>query len=171
MSLIYISQSIHCIFYSLVATSVKPNFNMFFITNFMPLEMRASLVLQFSNSSLSPTNITLSSKHGMFNFYNRIIRVPLTIKYMEDYTITFRNNVCGEEFVEGNISIINCLTEEIFIISLQLNDNYTYLCSDSISNVISCIKVTSSEINCTSGNYTLKVKLGYNEGIKLSILL
>ncbi len=117
----------------------------------MPLEMRASLVLQFTNSSLSPTNITLSSKHGMFYFYNRIIRVPLTINYMEDYTITFRTNVCGEEFVEGNISIINCLTE-VFIISLQLNDNYTYICSDSISNVISCITVTSSEINCTSGN-------------------
>ncbi len=80
---------------------------------------------------------------------------------MEDYTITFRTNVSGKEFVEGKISIINCLTEEIFIISLQLNDNYTYICSDSISNVISCIKVTSSEMNCTSGNYTLKLNRGY----------
>ncbi len=150
---------------------MKPNFNMFFITNFMPLEMRASHVLQFTNSSLSPTNVTLSSRHGMFNFYNRIIRVPLTINYMEDYTITFRTNGCGKEFVEGNISIINCLTEEIFIISLQLNNNYTYICSYSLLNVILCIKVTSSEINCTSGNYTLIVKLGYNEGIKLPILL
>ncbi len=127
----------------------------------MPLETRASLILQFSNSSLSPTNITLSSNLGMFTFYNRATRVPLTINYMEDYSITFRTNVCGEELVKGNISIINCLTEEIFIISLQLTDDYTYICSNRILNVISCINITSSEMNCTSGNYTLKVKLGY----------
>ncbi len=76
----------------------------------MPLETSASLILQFTNSSLSPTNITLSSKLGTINFDNRIISVPLTIHYMEDYTITFRTDVCGEEFyVEGNIS--NCSME------------------------------------------------------------
>ncbi len=141
--------------------SVKPKFNMFFITNFMPLEMSASLILQFTNSSLSSTNITLSSKLGTINFDDRIISVPLTIYYMEDYTITFRTDVCGEEFyVEGNISILNCSMDQKFVISLDLNDtNYTYACTEHVSNGTSCIKVTSSEINCTSGNYVLNLDM------------
>ncbi len=137
--------------------SVKPKFNMFFITNVIPLETRASLILQFTNSSLSPANITLSSKLGTINFDNRIISVPLTIIYMEDYTITFRTDVCGEEFyVEGNISILNCSMDQKFVISLDSNDtNYTYTCTEHVLNGTSCIKVTSSEMNCSSGNYIL----------------
>ncbi len=137
--------------------SVKPKFNMFFITNFIPLETRASLILQFTNSSLSPTNITSSSKLGTFNIDNRIISVPLTIIYMEDYTITFRTYICGENFyVEGNISILNCSMDKKFVISLDLNDtNYTYMCTEHVLNSTSCIQVTSSEMNCSSGNYIL----------------
>ncbi len=137
--------------------SVKPNFNMFFITNLIPLETRASLILQFTNSSLSPTNITLSSKFGTINFDNIIISVLLTIYYMEDYTITFRTDVCGEEFyIEGNISIFNCSMDQKFVLSLHLNDtNYIYMCTEHVLNGTSCMKVTSSEMNCSSGNYIL----------------
>ncbi len=80
---------------------------------------------------------------------------------MEDYTITFRTEVCGEEFyVEGNISILNCSMDKKFVLSLHLNDtNYTDMCIEHVLNGTSCIKVTSSEINCTSGNYELNLDM------------
>ncbi len=38
----------------------------------------------------------------------------------------------------------------------DLNDtNYTYMCTEHVLNGTSCIKVTSSEMNCSSGNYIL----------------
>ncbi len=95
-----------------------------------------------SYNLLTPTNITLSSKLGTINFDNRIISVPLTIIYMEYYTITFRTDVCGEEFcVEGNILILNCSMDKKFVISLDLNDtNYTYTCTEHVLNGTTCIE-------------------------------